>query len=237
MEFLKTASLGLILPILVVFLAFSGLSIAMEIVQGNVYPKDSWIGIPMNGGKSVSISAYTKKPITLWTDGLKGCVVTIIKLEHYTGEQTIAMCHFAHYSKNQNFEYIKNFVDSCEINTIKKATCIIIPPGIIKERGIKPILDKEWEHIIIEPLGNAIPGILFEVTPYLFNTRSSSVKYTANAAQTKTTIFNLSPECDEKNKDLLFECHNQNIRYDYKRLLAPIVAITALAGFFLYHTS
>lgn len=236
MIFSKLFKKTLKLLIFCLFLGFSGTLLAMEISQGNIAPKASWIGIPMNGGKSASIPAHSRAPLTLWTDGLKGCVVTIIKLEYHSGDQTVAMCHFAHYSKTQNAQYLNEFINSLALNTVKKASCIIVPPGVLKERGITPILDNEWKQIIIEPLCAAIPEIAFEISPYLFNTRSSCVKYTINQTQAKGTIVNLSGEFDEKNKDILLECHNQQVEYNYKRLLAPILATAALVGFLLYHT-
>lgn len=236
MEFLKAAYLGLILPILGVFLAFCLPAKGMETAYGNLAPQSSWIGIPMNGGKSISVPAYSTNPVTLWTDSLKGCVVTIIKLEHHNGDQTVAMCHFAHYAKNQNLQYLNTFVNTLAVNTIKKASCIIIPPGVSKLKEITPILDKEWEQIIIESLCSKIPEITITINPYLFNVRSSCVKYTLDSSRAKGAIINLSREFDQKNKNILLECHNQEIGYDYTRLVGPLLATAAFVGFFIYNS-
>src|SRR5437868_3263479 len=104
MEFLKTAHLGLILPILGVFLAFSGTIWAMETVYGNLVPQASWLQVAMNNATYEQTDAKT--PITLWTDKLEGCVVTLLHLEHTNGQHTLAMCHFSHDKKSYNEYYL-----------------------------------------------------------------------------------------------------------------------------------
>lgn len=240
MAFLKTSHLGLILPILGVFLAFSGSIWAMETVYGNLAPQASWTHVAMNDGRSASIPANSQNPVTFWTDELKGCVVTLINLEHQNGDRTVAMCHFSHDKKSYNEFYLSGFLSNLErenkLNSFKKASCIIIPPGIPTDKKITPIIDQEWKRLIVETMRAHIPSINIRIEPYLFNTDSSCVKYTVDSKNARGMIINKSKQADREYQNLLLVCHNHKEDSLCNKLLPLLLATSGLIGFFIYNS-
>lgn len=239
MEFLKTAHLGLNLPILGVFLAFSGSIWAMERVYQNVAPQASWTHVAMNS--ATYEQADSKTPITLWTDKLEGCVVTLLHLEHTNGQHTAALCHFSHDKKSYNKYYLENLLAHLEhensIQNIKKASCFIIPPGIKEENRIKPILDQAWKRMIVEAIRAQIPQTLIQIEPYLFNTKLSGVKFALANGKSKVTIVNKSCEQDTQNQNRLLESHSYKDESACIRFAPLVIAAAGLAGYITWHMS
>lgn len=225
-----------------VLLAITSPTISMEIVYSNKLKiEPSWLQIAMNEGRSVFIPVHFQNPITLWTDQLKGCVVTLIHLEHLNGDRTVSMCHFSPDKKSYNESYLNNFLASLEhenkLSTIKKAACIIIPPGIAKTNRITPILDPEWKHIITQTLKSHIQNISFNVQPYFYNIDSSSVQYSIDSKKTRTVIINKSQQIDHQHLDWLMVCHNLKEDSVCNKILPLMVATSGLIGFFIYNSN
>lgn len=207
----------------------------METQYANIKPESSWIQVPMNEGKHIQVQAKSKYPAIFWTDSLRGCVATIINLEHNNGDHTIALCHFAPFAQPSNTLYLESFLGAIEHETIKKAECIIIPPGIYENGKIVPVFDKKWNNTIQRILRFSMPTITFEITPYLFNIESSAIKYAYQAGNASGAIINRSQIMDAENKDLLLECHNEK-GFTFKAVVRPLLAAIALSAGFLYYT-
>lgn len=195
--------------------------------------------VAMNEGKRASLSASDS--ITLSTGQLKGCVVTLIHLEHQNGDLTVAMCHFSHDKKSYNECYLNNFLASLarenKLSTIKKATCTIIPPGILKNKKVIPVIDPEWKRIITQALKSHIQNMSFNVQPYLYNIDSSSVQYSIDSKKTRTVIINKSQQIDHQHLDWLMVCHNLKEDSVCNKVLPLVVATSGLLGFFIYNSN
>lgn len=200
------------------------------------------VTIAMNSSASEHISRTDC--YTLSTNGLQGCVATILDLEYADGDHAIFLGHFAFFAKTENLISIQNFLrTSAHAKTIKKATCILIPPGINQElirtrTRIAPIFDVEWKEMIITLIKNQIPNATISIAPYLFNAYKSSVHYSYARGKTKLEIKNGSPIMDSENKNLLLETHNyEPEEIQCHNVLVPAIAAMALAGIYWYFTN
>lgn len=239
MLFFKTPKNPLKLLILCLFLAFSGSIGAMETTYGNLVPQPAWTQVAMNSATYEHVHAKT--PITLWTDNLEGCVVTLLHLEHVNGQHTLVMCHFSHDKKSYNKYYLQELLAQLEhqnnIQNIKKASCIIIPPGIKEGTRLKPILDQEWKKMIVETIRAYIPKTSVQIEPYLFNTKLSGVKFALINGKLKVTIVNNSREQDIQNQNRLLVSHSYKDESACVRLAPLVLAAAGLAGYIAWHMS
>lgn len=223
MKFIKIYQKELILAILGVFLATSSLCQAME------------THVAMNEGKTAFLSSQNS--VTFKTDQLEGCVVTLLNLEHSDGKHTASMCHFSHDKKLYNEDYLKDlFAHLAKVNqieTIQKASCIIIPPGIKNGNQLQPILDTEWKELIVKTIAAAIPSITIQVKPYLFNVSKSAVEYTIANNRSKLTIINRSQQEDIENHDQLLVSHNYKNSSFCQRWVPLLIATSGLAAYLI----
>lgn len=191
--------------------------------------------VAMNEGKHVLVS--DKDSATLWTDELKGCVVTILDIEYINGQNLLALSHYSHDKKSANQRYLETLLSHLEHKSedIKHASCTIIPPGIKNVTGhLTPVIDPEWKDMIIHTVRRTFPTISFDIKPYLFNVEESAVTYVMRENSKKITILNKSNIQDLKNQSLLLICHNFKETPLCQRILPPLLTITALCGYVWY---
>lgn len=223
MKFIKIDQKDLILAILGVFLASSSLCQAME------------THVAMNEGKTAFLSAQNS--VTFKTDQLEGCVVTLLNLEHSDGKRTASMCHFSHDKKSYHTEYLKDLfaylVQSNQIETIQKASCIIIPPGIKNGNQLQPILDTEWKELVVKTIAAAIPSITIQVKPYLFNVSKSAVEYTIANNRSRITIINKSQQEDVENHNQLLVSHSYKNSSLCQRWVPLLIATSGFAVYLI----
>lgn len=213
----------------------------METHYAKIKPKSSWIQVAMNDGKYAHIPASSTNSYTFWTDELKGCVVTLLNFEHRNGDHTLAMSHFSPDKKEYNEYFLSKLFENLEcegaILTIKKASCIIVPPGIQDTNHLKPIIDKKWQSNIINALHAQIPSIAITIEPYLFNRETSCVKYSLESHKATGMIINRSCKEDVDYQELLLVCHGHQEESLCMRLTPIILAATGIFGFLLYNSN
>lgn len=173
--------------------------------------------------------------LSLWTDNLKGCVVTVLHLEHSHDLHTVALCHFSHDKKSLHKNYLEQLFDRLKqegtIETVKKASCMIVPPGIPSGTGTRPIIDPEWKNMIYQAIHTHIPGAAIHVTPYLFNIQSSAVTCVLKNGTPHITIVNKSSVADTVYYDQLMECHSYQKSSPCARMAPLIIPAVGLAGY------
>ncbi len=236
MKLSKTVKKGLIYPILGVFLAVLGLPSPIYGMQR----APRVIHIAMNS--YVAEYVQKKDQYKIWTDKLCGCVTTIIDIEYTNGNHALCMGHFAYDAKDQNKLMIENFLSaqiSQQRNTIKKASCTLIPPGIYSDlpansSAISPILDPAWKEMLIASIKRHIPAADITITPYLFNKLLSQVHYAYNAGKTSLEIVNLSSKMDEENKDSLLETHHYETQNTRCKAAVVTLIMAGVVGLALY---
>ncbi|GMU19597.1 MAG: hypothetical protein AMXMBFR12_07890 [Candidatus Babeliales bacterium] len=223
MKYIKTAQKSLYVSILGAFLASGSLCQAMETY------------VAMNEGKTAFLPPQNS--VTFKTDQLEGCVVILLNLEHSNRYKTTAMTHFSHDKKSYNKDYLKNLfahlAQANQIETIQKAFCIIIPPGIKNGNQLEPILDKEWKDLIVETIRTAIPSITIQVKPYLFNIGKSAVEYCVANNRSKITIINKSHQEDLENHDQLLVSHSYKHVSFCQRWAPLLVAMGGITAYFI----
>lgn len=217
--------------------ALSGSLLGMETYYGNLAPKASWLQVPMNNGTHEQVSP--SMCINIWTDKLEGCVVTLLDLEYANGQHILAMSHFSHDKKSYNEYYLQELVRKLErennFHSITKASCIIIPPGIQIADKLKPILDPEWQRMIVETIHTKIPQASITINPYLFNVEKSAVKFSFDKGKTKTTIINKSRIEDTAHHNQLLVSHSYKDESICVRLAPLILAIATFTGYIAWN--
>lgn len=216
------------------FLAFLGLFLSGI---SNAMAPASRIEVAMNEGKHVLISGTDSAVV--WTDELKGCVVTILNFEYTNGKSLIALSHFSHDKKSDNQRYLNTLLAHSEHELpLRHASCTIVPPGIKNSVGhLTPIIDPEWKNMIIQTLRDKIPTMVIDIQPYLFNIEESAVTYVMRGNSKKVTIVNKSKTQDIKNQSMLLICHNYKEIPLCQRILPPLLTLTALCGYLAYQMS
>lgn len=174
----------------------------------------------------------------LWTNGLCGCVATIIDIEHISGDHSICMCHCAYDNKEQNKMFIDTFLQKQDMHTIKKTSCILLPPGIQKKlvrTTLVAIFDPVWRDAILTTIKKYIPNAKIVIKPYLFNDLTSEIYYAYNAGSTALQIVDKSSAIDEESIEQLLETHNYPTQDTLsKAALLPIIAASVI-GIYLYY--
>lgn len=231
MEFLNKAKNRLILSVLGLFLtAFSPLVSGMQPV-----PIVDRVAMDCSCCRYI----YGNDHYKIWTNGLEGCVTTIIDIEYNDGNHAICMGHYAYFAKDDHKRALEDSLkmNPKDLKNIKKASCFLIPPGIYKNSSsieIIPIIDHAWQDMIINTIKHHISAAQITIKPYLFNSLKSQVHYSYAAGKTALEIINGSVEMDEENKDNLLETHNYNAQdSQFKASMAAII-LAALVGFGLY---
>lgn len=188
--------------------------------------------------RAMSLYAPKGSCYKLWTGGLCGCVATIIDIEHINGDHSICMCHYSYEAIDQNKVALENFLKIQDMKNIKKASCILVPPGIHKKfvrTTPVPIFDPAWKSTIITTIQKYIPHAKIIIKPYLFNDLTSEVHYSYAAGNTLLEITDKSSTIDEESIEVLLETHNYETKdSQYKSALVPVIA-AALVGFYLYY--
>lgn len=173
--------------------------------------------------------------LSLWTDHLKGCVVTVLHLEHAHHLHTVALCHFSHDKKTYHKQYLEQLfiqlAQQNQIETVTKASCMIVPPGIPSETGTRPIIDPEWKNMICKAIRAHLPDTHIYQIPYLFNTHCSAVTCVLKNGTPHITIVNKSSVVDTVYYDQLMECHSYQKSSPCARMAPLIIPAVGLAGY------
>lgn len=195
--------------------------------------------IDMNQGMWIHVPAHSE--YTLWTDGLCGCIATIIDIEHINGNHSICMCHCSYEAQGQNKQLLEAFLKTLDVKTIRKAICTLLPPSIHKKTigtSLMPIIDPVWKNLIISTVKKYIPTIKIVIKPYLFNELTSEVRYSFSAGSTALQIIDKSSTIDEESIQQLLETHNYpNQDTQYTAALLPLVAASVIGLYYYYFMS
>ena len=192
----------------------------------------------MNQGMCIRVPRDSQ--YKLWTNGLCGCVATIIDIEHTNGDHSMCMCHCAYDNKEQNKMFIDAFFQKQDIKNIKKTSCILLPPGIQKKlvrTTLMPIFDPAWKNVLLTTIQKYVPHAKIVIKPYHFNELTSEIHYEYNAGSSAVQIIDKSSAIDEESIQQLLETHNYPTQdTQYKAALLPIIA-GALIGCYIYCNS
>lgn len=179
------------------------------------------------------------EPTSLWTDHLRGCVVTVLHIEQSGKHHTLAMSHFSHDKKTYNYLFFDRLLQQLarqnNVQAITKASCVIIPPGIPHQASLVAVLDPEWHHMICQTVKAHVPHTSIEVVPYLFNVQDSAVECELMSGELKITILNKSQVADKQNQDQLLECHAYKNKSACARLAPLIFAAASLTGYIAWN--